>query len=267
MSDKPTVVLSDVSKTYVLGQRGSEKVLPWSKKRTIITALKPVSMVAWAGESVGVIGGNGSGKSTLLNIIAGNESPTTGTVLVSSRPNLLSVSAALQPHLTGYQNAKLGLLAQGVDSAAVDHLAHQAVEWAGVESAAFRPLATYSSGMKARLKFAIATTVSKEILLVDEALATGDAAFGARARAKMRLYLESSGTVFIVSHSAGALREHCNRGLWLNQGSLVLDSDIDTVLDLYRDWGKAKALQDDRAAEQIVDEAKSANQPVVVKVD
>ena len=177
--DNVTIAAINVSKQYSLTT--SSRISPFGRKGTL-QALQEMSLVTYSGESVGILGKNGSGKSTLLNIIAGNERPTSGTVLVSEAPTLLGVSAALQPHLTGIANVRLGLLAMGLHPTTVAELQDNVLNWAELSDAKNRPLRTYSSGMQARLKFAIATSVKRKILLVDEALSTGDATFAEKAQ-------------------------------------------------------------------------------------
>lgn len=249
-SNDPTVVVRGLQKTFAVNRSGSELTL--SRKRQKVDALKNVNFVAERGESIGVLGRNGSGKSTLLNIMAGNERPTSGDVKVSSRPSLLSVSAVLQPHLSGRQNVRLGLLAQGIDPRRVRQIEDEVGEWAQIGEALDRPLITYSAGMKARLKFAIATADRPEILLVDEALATGDAAFAQRAKQRMQTFLENSGTVFIVSHSSGALQEHCNRAIWLHFGEVLADGDVDDVGKEYTTWSQYSASGDLDGADSVL---------------
>lgn len=254
-SNDPTVVVRNLKKTFVVNKSGSELTLSPYRRR--VEALKGVSFVAERGESIGVLGRNGSGKSTLLNVIAGNEKPTSGDILVSSVPSLLSVSAALQSHLSGRQNVRLGLLAQGLPPKNVRALENEVGEWAQIGEALDRPLNTYSSGMKARLKFAISTANHPEILMVDEALATGDAAFAQRAKERMQTFLRNSGTVFIVSHSPGALKQHCNRAIWLHLGEVLADGSVEDVGEEYAKWSRYSAAGDSNSADLVLDEMRS----------
>ncbi len=248
----PSVVVRELEKTYLVTKTGNEISLLPKKKRREVRALRGISFVARSGESIGILGRNGSGKTTLLNLIAGNEKPTSGDIKIAATPSLLSVGAALQGSLTGRQNVKLGLLAQGVSPNAVTALEDEVGEWAQIGDALDRPLSTYSSGMKARLKFSIATALKPEILLVDEALATGDAAFAARAKERMDSFLDESGTVFIVSHSAAAVRTHCRRAIWINSGRIVADGPVDEVAPQYADWGKLMAAEKYELAETYI---------------
>ncbi|WP_226802250.1 ABC transporter ATP-binding protein [Corynebacterium casei] len=248
-SDKVVVVARNISKTYkVFGKNKSI----FSAKRKPVEALKDVSFVAYSGECIGILGKNGSGKSTLLSIIAGNETATSGLVRVSTEPTLLGVSAALQPKLTGRENTKIGLLAMGLYKDEVEELIDPVIEWAELSDSADRPMETYSSGMKSRLKFAIATAVKREILMVDEALSTGDATFAEKARKRMQGFLDDAGTVFIVSHSAGTIQKHCTRVIWLYEGSVIADGAPKKILRSYKLWTKRLSAGNKAGAQHVI---------------
>lgn len=234
MLNKPTVAVQNVSKTYRIYRNGSSRSILPNKYTAEVKAVQNISFVASEGESVGVLGKNGSGKSTLLSMIAGNEAPTSGSMRVSSQPALLSVSAALQPHLSGRDNVRLGLLAMGLEPDNATALIEPVCDWANLKEAIDRPLKTYSSGMKSRLKFSISTAVHREILLIDEALSAGDATFAEKARERMESFLNAAGTVFFVSHGAGEIKKHCNRVLWINEGRLIADGDVEEITAAYR---------------------------------
>lgn len=264
-SDNITVVAQNLVKTYRVAENGGELNLLNFRRSMEINALKGVSFVAKAGECIGVLGKNGSGKSTLMNLIAGSESPTNGLVRVSSQPTLLGVSAALQPNLSGRDNVVLGLLAMGLDKSEIEIMVPRILEWAELQDAADRAMKTYSSGMKARLKFAIATSVHREILLVDEALSTGDASFAAKARTRMRSFLESAGTVFIVSHASGTIRKHCNRVLWIYEGEIIADGAPKKILREYELWMKRVRLGNQRDAAVVINRMRSSYTPPQIR--
>jgi len=255
--DNATIVVQNVQHTYTMSKSGSVNTLPFSRNKVRVEALKSISFVTFKGESVGILGRNGSGKSTLLSIIAGALSPTSGNVYVSSRPTLLSVSAALQATLTGEQNARLGLLAKGFSPREVKQLSQEINEWTELGEAFDRPMKTYSSGMKARLKFAIATATPSEILLIDEALSTGDSTFALKARERMDEFLDNSGTVLLVSHSASQIRRQCKRVIWIDQGEVVADGAVGDIAPKYEAWNKARAKKNDERASEIMDEVKA----------
>lgn len=252
LSNNATIAVRNVSKTFHLGNKGDQRSLFQRRNRIVVEAVKDVSFAAFAGECIGILGRNGSGKSTLLSMIAGNESPSSGSVLVSSPPTLLGISAALQSHLSGQENVKLGLLAMGLKPQLVRDLQESVLEWAELGKAGNRPMSTYSAGMKSRLKFAIATAVPREILLVDEALSTGDATFNAKAKRRMDEFLTQAGTVFIVSHAAGTIEKYCSRALWLHDGEIIADGNARSITKSYRLWSRRVSAGDDTVAQKII---------------
>jgi teichoic acid transport system ATP-binding protein len=201
--------------------------------RSLVQALKGVSFDAYEGDAVGVIGSNGSGKSTLLATIAGLLTPTAGRVLVADEPKLLGVGATLMPGASGYRNIRLGCLALGMTSAEVDDRIDEIVDFTELGEAIHRPLRTYSSGMRARLHFAIATSVRPRILLIDEALGAGDRRFRKKSSARIAEMLDAAGTLMFVSHGLGEVRRQCTRALWIEKGVLRADGDVDEVVDEY----------------------------------
>jgi teichoic acid transport system ATP-binding protein len=205
--------------------------------RRVVHALKGVSFDIRQGESVGVLGSNGSGKSTLFLALAGLLPPTRGEILVRSEPKLLGVGAALMPAASGLRNIRLGCLALGMPAEELDAVIEDIVAFTELGEAIERPLKTYSSGMRARLHFAIATAVKPEILLVDEALAVGDKAFRAKSRERIEAMLAAAGTLMLVSHSMNELSRLCRRGIWLEKGVLRADGPIDDVIELYEKTG------------------------------
>lgn len=261
-----SVVVDRVSKSYETTSSNSAVDQKGRHKRSIkVDALKDISFVARKGESVGVIGQNGSGKSTLFRIMSGKDSATTGDILVSSEPTLLGVAAAMQRHLTGIQNVELGCLAMGMKRDELEAAVIDVKEFCDLGDAIYRPMSTYSSGMGARLKFAIATCAKPEILLVDEALSTGDAAFNERAQARMKGFLGGSGTVFVVSHSPQAVADICERALWLHLGELIMDAPLEEVAELYKKWARTKAQGKLQEAAEIIQDARSSYSPVRIR--
>lgn len=213
-----------------------------------VAALRGVSFTARSGEFVGIIGRNGSGKSTLLRALAGLEAPSSGTVLTTARPVLLGVSAALIPELTGAQNVKLGALAMGLTPTRAEEVFEQVVELSALGEAIDLPMKTYSSGMGSRLKFAISLAADPSILMIDEALATGDATFAERSKNAMDKLLENAGTVFLVNHAAQTIENMCSRAIWMERGRVVLDGDAVEVARKYRWFAHNLAQGDEEKA-------------------
>ena len=201
--------------------------------RRVVHALKGVSFDVHRGDSVGVIGSNGSGKSTLLSALAGLLPPTSGEILVSSEPKLLGVGAALMASATGLRNIRLGCLALGMSLHELDDKIGEIVAFTELGEAIDRPLKTYSSGMRARLHFAISTAVKPEILLIDEALAVGDRAFRQKSRERIEGILEDAGTLMLVSHSMDEISRLCTTGLWIEKGVLRAHGPIADVIEAY----------------------------------
>jgi teichoic acid transport system ATP-binding protein len=182
-----------------------------------------------------LIGPNGAGKSTLLRAIAGLMAPSRGVVWTRGQAALLGVAAAMMGGMSGDQNIVLGCLAIGMtpDEIAAEYDA--ICEFAGIGEFVHLPMDTYSSGMGARLRFAIAAARAPDILLIDEALATGDAQFRRRSQRRIEELRQHAGTVFLVSHGLGIIRETCTRAIWLEEGKMVLDGDAETVVEAYAD--------------------------------
>lgn len=231
-----------------------------------VRALVGVSLVARSGEAIGVVGLNGSGKSTLLRIIAGLERPLRGRVLARTQPVLLGVNAAMVPELTGQQNVRLGCLAMGMTPEQAAAAYRDIVELSGLGGQIHHPMKTYSSGMGARLKFAIAAAANPRILLIDEALATGDAAFRERSEERMERLRESAGCTFLVSHAAKTIEETCTRALWLHKGRLVMDGDAYTVAQKYRWWAWNLAKGEEEKAAGLLDDAFREGYDTAVRV-
>lgn len=233
----------------------------------LVRALSGISFVARSGEQIGLVGQNGSGKSTLLRIIAGLENPARGRVLAESTPVLIGVNAALVPDLSGEQNIRLGCLAMGMTPEQAEAAVPEVTELAGLGKSIYLPMKTYSSGMGARLRFAIATAANPHIMLIDEALATGDAAFKERSEARMQKLRDNAGTVFLVSHAAQTIEETCTRAIWLNYGRLVLDGPAEDVALRYRKWAWAIAKDRPEEAKSIIEEALAEREQTYVRVE
>jgi teichoic acid transport system ATP-binding protein len=199
-----------------------------------VHAIRGISFVAYKGDAVGVIGRNGSGKSTLLRAIAGLLPAEQGMVYTQGPAALLGVNAALLENLTGEKNVVLGCLAMGMSPQLVKERYPSIVEFSGVGDFINLAMKTYSTGMGSRLRFAIASAKSQDILLVDEALATGDAEFRVKSHRRIDELREHAGTVFLVAHNLGEIEETCNRVIWLEKGQIVrAGSNVPEIIDAY----------------------------------
>ena len=155
------------------------------------------------------------------------------SIFTQGQPSLLVVGAALMNDLSGDRNVMLGCLALGMTPAEVEEVYPSIVEFADIGDFMSLPMKTYSSGMAARLRFAIAAAKPHDVLLIDEALATGDANFRRKSEMRIKELREEAGTVFLVSHGLGVVRETCNRAIWLEKGRIVLDGEAGEVVDAY----------------------------------
>lgn len=205
-----------------------------------VKAIRGVTFAAHHGEAIGIIGENGSGKSTLLRAIAGLIPPAAGTVHVASNPALLGVNAVLMKDLTGERNIMIGALALGLTTKQVKERYQEIVDFAEIGEFVNLPMKAYSSGMGARLRFSISASAVPDILMIDEALATGDAHFRAKSKARMDEIRQSAGTVFLVSHSLATIKSMCTRVLWVHEGRLVMDGDPTEVCRAYKAFVDAK---------------------------
>jgi teichoic acid transport system ATP-binding protein len=248
----PTVIADNAHVVYrVVGGGAAGSGSPVASLKRIVTgtksvavrevhAVKGVSFVAYRGEAIGIIGSNGSGKSTLLRAIAGlMPIERGGHLYAAGQPSLLGVNAALMNDLSGERNVVLGLLAMGMTPAEAKGRVKDIIDFSGInERGDFGslPMKTYSSGMGARLRFAIAAAKKHDVLLIDEALATGDARFRRRSEQRVRELREEAGTVFLVSHSEQSIRDTCERTIWLESGVLRADGSTDDVMQQYDEY-------------------------------
>lgn len=259
----PTVVVDDVHLTYRIIGGSMRGGAPAALRRMLLReqapgqrsvhAVRGVSLTAYRGDAIGLIGPNGSGKSTLLRSIAGLMAPSSGAVWTRGQASLLGVAAAMMGKMSGEQNIVLGCLAIGMTPAEIDAEYDAICEFAGIGEFVHLPINTYSSGMGARLRFAIAAARAPDILLIDEALATGDIQFRRRSEQRIRELREEAGTVFLVSHGLSTIRESCNRAIWLENGKIVLDGETNAVVDAYQE----RYERGDRAASRRAAAARS----------
>jgi len=198
-------------------------------------ALRDVSFEVQRGDRVGIVGRNGAGKSTLLKIISRITRPTTGRIDIIGRvSSLLEVGTGFHPELTGRENIYLNGAVLGMNRNEISARFDEIVEFSEVERFLDTPVKRYSSGMYMRLAFAVAAHLEPDILIVDEVLAVGDAAFQKKCLGKMREVGETGRTVLFVSHNMGAVAEFCNRAIMLDHGKVVYDGATQEVLQKYR---------------------------------
>lgn len=214
------------SATDLMSRFGARKGRRW--------ALAPISLEIATGQSLAILGRNGSGKSTLLGITAGTIAPTVGRVERRVDPTLLfQVGTAFDEELSGAENARLELLLRGLRGRNLQLRLAEAREFSEIEEAWEEPLRTYSAGMRGRLALAAALADHGPLLLVDEILAVGDAAFVAKCISRFRTIRESGTTVVFVSHSADLAGSLADQALVLDHGLLVMHGQIDAGLRAY----------------------------------
>jgi lipopolysaccharide transport system ATP-binding protein len=233
---KNAIELKSVSKYYKLYEsprdRLKEALDPRDKSyHKKFFAVKNVDLCIPKGEIIGILGVNGSGKSTLLKLIAHVLTPSSGDIQVNGRISaLLELGAGFNPNFTGLENVHFYGSIMGLSRGEVEEKLDGILSFADIGEFVNQPLKTYSSGMKARLGFAIATEVDSEILIIDEVLAVGDAAFKRKCFARIEYLLGEGKTVLIVSHNKNSIASLCTRGIVLHKGSLVVDGYVNKTI-------------------------------------
>lgn len=215
-----------VTKTYCNSRSPIEQLhglLGGRMKKEVSYALRDVDITLHWGEIIGIIGMNGSGKTTLARIIAGIAAPTSGTVVRNGTINMLSATSGLNDYMTGLENIRYKCILMGLAHRQIQEIMPEIVAFADLGEYIDRPLRTYSSGMKARLGFAIAVFILPDILIVDEALSVGDVGFASKCAEKMRQLREERRTVLFVSHSVGQMQGFCDRILWMYHGEKIAE--------------------------------------------
>jgi lipopolysaccharide transport system ATP-binding protein len=258
------IVIENLGKRYVIGKQrdgadGIRHVLEgvirspaaWIKarraarlKRSDFWALRDVSLSINRGEVVGIIGRNGAGKSTLLKLLSRITVPTEGRFRISGRTgSLLEVGTGFHQELTGRENIFLNGAILGMTRAEIAAQFDQIVAFSEIEEFLDTPVKRYSSGMYIRLAFAVAAHLEPEVLIVDEVLAVGDAAFQRKCLGKMENFAQSGRTVLFVSHNMDAIRSLCERGIWLKSGQIHQDGPVDEVSAAYFESIANEAVQ------------------------
>jgi len=206
------------------------------RRRSIreIEAVKGVSFDVAHGEVLGIIGANGAGKSTLMRAVAGILPPTRGRIEIHGRVStLLALGIGFNSALTGRQNVVLGGLAAGLLKAEINQKYDEIAEFAELGDFMDMPMRTYSSGMYSRLAFSVAVNMDPDILLIDEAMSAGDAKFRNKAAAKMEQLADNAGTMLLVSHALGTIKDMCTEAIWLHKGQLIQRGHPDDIVAAY----------------------------------
>lgn len=241
-SNSPLIQLDNISVRYRMHRDRSttfkEHILRWFRGKNGYVdfwALKNISLLVNSGESIGIIGSNGAGKSTLLRVIAQVLHPIEGRVRVSGLvAPLLSLGAGFDMELTGRENVYLNGAMLGFSRAEMKTKMPALLEFSRLEKFIDSPLRTYSSGMVARLAFAIATDVKPDILLIDEILSVGDINFKKQCDIRMNAYKNNGTTLVIVSHDLSTINELCDRVIWLEHGKIRAEGKAEEVIKIYQ---------------------------------
>jgi lipopolysaccharide transport system ATP-binding protein len=243
--EQPTIITLDkVCVTYQVPRERITSLKEYSIKflkegiqNEEFQALKNVSLQIRKGEVFGIIGRNGAGKSTLLKVISRVLKPQSGRVIVKGRiAPLLELGAGFHPELTGRENILLNGTILGYSKKLMLEQFDEIVDFAEIHDFIDAPLRTYSSGMGARLGFAVATAFQPDVLIVDETLAVGDERFQHKCFTRINKFRESGTTFLFVSHNSEAMRSQCKNILWLDRGKVRMLGESDQVVDKYRDF-------------------------------
>lgn len=250
--ERTVIEARDLRKDYRMYRDAREKwmdlLLPghWGQD---FSALRGITFEIRAGEAVGIVGRNGSGKTTLSDLIAGVSRPSGGVLRTEGSAAMIAVNAGLSGGLTGAENIELKGLLLGMDRERIRELAPKVVEFADIGEFMDQPVKTYSSGMRARLAFAISINIDPDILVIDEGLSVGDSTFVDRCLERIRRFREDGKTMVFTSHSTAQLREFCDRLLWLEAGELKMDggqADVMREYGAFLRWFKALSPEEQR---------------------
>ncbi|QDU43323.1 Teichoic acids export ATP-binding protein TagH [Symmachiella dynata] len=209
-------------------------------------SLRDVSFDIGQGESVGIVGTNGAGKSTLLRVVGGIYRPTTGQVTVNGKITpLLALQHGFNSELTGMENLRMAGILLGLEPEQLEELIPSIIEFTELGNFIDKPVRTYSSGMLARLGFAVSTAVVPDVLILDEVMGVGDGAFRERCKERLVTLIDEARILLLCSHNMNYLKERCERVIWMNRGQVELDGPVDTVLERYQEF---LSLKGNRAA-------------------
>lgn len=241
---EPVISLQGVTKSYTIWDDPSARLTAPLKRwlgiggktqaARLFKAVQEVTLDIAAGECIGIIGRNGAGKSTLLQMIAGTLQPTQGTIRVRGRvAALLELGSGFNPDFTGRENIHLNAAILGLGKADIDRKFDLIVEYSGIEEFIDQPVRTYSSGMALRLAFAVCVHVDADILIIDEALAVGDARFQFKCHATLEQMLKDGRTIIFVSHDTNAVKRMCRTAVLLERGEVLLRGSPNDVTNIY----------------------------------
>ncbi|MDD6190885.1 MAG: ABC transporter ATP-binding protein [Firmicutes bacterium] len=238
MDNNVVIKFKNVTKRYKLYKNDKKRFMAVFSKKVSYKpklAVNNVSFQVKRGEAVAIFGKNGAGKSTILKMITGVTYPSEGEISVDGRVSaLLELTSGFDPEMTGRENIYLKGQLCGLRNSEIKEIEQTIVDFAEIDEYIDQPVRSYSSGMKARLGFAVNVNISPEILIVDEALSVGDRVFREKCLAKVNELIENDNvTLLFVTHSTGTARQFCKRGIVMVKGKMVFDGDIDEAIDKY----------------------------------
>lgn len=254
-----SIVVQDVSKCFHIFDKPGDRLKQMFHRRRKLSrdfwALRDISFRVAPGETVGIVGRNGSGKSTLLQMICGTLAVTSGDIQVKGRVGaLLELGSGFNPDFTGRENVFLSAAILGLSREETEHRFDDIVAFADLANFIDQPVKTYSSGMAVRLAFAVQSQIDPDILIVDEALAVGDARFQAKCFDRLKRLKENGTSILLVTHSSDQIVNHCSRAILLDSGRLVLQDEPRVVVNRYMDllFGRDREAAEKSAPELIV---------------
>lgn len=234
------VTITDLNLTYITTVERKptfrQALTRTGRKTREVRALQGVNLEIPYGSVLGVIGSNGAGKSSLMRVISGIIPPTSGRVEIAGKVStLLALGVGFNPRLTGRENVILGGLAAGLSRAEIEEQFPEIAAFAEIGDAIDSPMKTYSSGMYSRLAFAVSVVVEPDILIIDEALSTGDAKFKKKCLERIKSLRSHNRAIIIVSHALATINDICNDVLWLNQGKIMMRGEPSAVIAAYKE--------------------------------
>lgn len=261
---EPIIEIKNITKTYELYDKPVDRLkealsIKRKSHHQEYHAINNVSLNIEKGESVGIVGTNGAGKSTILKMITGVLKPTSGQILVHGRiAALLELGAGFNMEYTGIENIYLNGTMMGYKKNEIAQKVDPIVEFADIGDFINQPVKTYSSGMFARLAFALAINVEPDILIVDEALSVGDTRFQVKCIDKMKELKSKGTTILFVSHATEQIKRFCNRAIWMEHGQVKMDGESSQIVDIYENYMKfgvdIEALTGEKKGEEIKEE-------------
>ncbi|KRE86373.1 teichoic acid ABC transporter ATP-binding protein [Paenibacillus sp. Soil766] len=268
--EKNIIQLVNVTKSYKIYEkqidRLKEALSPIRQKHhKDFKALNNISISIKRGESVGIVGVNGSGKSTFLKLIAGVVTPTSGEIKINGKVSaILELGAGFNPEYTGIENIYLNGTIMGYERIEIDQKLESILSFAEIGDFIYQPVKTYSSGMFARLAFAVAINVEPDILIVDEALSVGDTKFQLKCIEKMKHIRENGTTILFVSHAIEQIKRFCTRAIWIDKGFLRDDGSANDIVNIYEDslYLDTKSSEDSKDIDLFTDISESFSIPV-----